>query len=60
MEFPDHDTLVAAKLVAAQLVARDGPRFLPVFERLEAEVEASEARRATLARAVELAVREGN
>ncbi|MFV0515047.1 MAG: hypothetical protein ACK5MY_15680 [Jhaorihella sp.] len=54
-----HETLLAAQRIAAQIVARDGPAFIPVFQRLEAEIEASGARGACLARAVDLAAREG-
>ncbi len=33
------DTLDEALLIAAQLVSQFGPRFAPVFERIEQEVE---------------------
>ena len=40
--------------VAAQIVARDGPTFLPVFLRLEQEVEVIAGRNSALERALAL------
>lgn len=51
MATPDMETLLQAQQIAAQLVARDGPAFLPVFERLEAEMKAARAREASVERA---------
>lgn len=47
--------LLAARRIAAQIVARDGAAFLPVFERLEREVEMAKGRLATINRAREMA-----
>lgn len=43
-----------ALLVAAQIVARDGEVFLPVFVRLEKEVQAQEERKKAFNRALAL------
>lgn len=40
--------------VAAQIVARDGERFLPIFLRLETEFQAISGRQSALQRAVAL------
>lgn len=40
--------------IAAQIVARDGAAFLPVFLRLEAEAEAALGRNSALERALAL------
>ncbi|PYG32392.1 hypothetical protein C8N36_103141 [Pelagimonas varians] len=47
----DPNKLREALSVAAQLVARDGEMFLPVFERIEAEVAALDRRSTSLERA---------
>ncbi|MBT8169897.1 hypothetical protein [Falsiruegeria litorea] len=47
----DPQRLKDALCVAAQIVARDGERFLPVFLRLEAEVEAITGRNSAVERA---------
>ena len=47
-----------ALTVAAQIVARDGPAYLPVFLRLEAELQKIDQRASALDRAL-AAAREG-
>lgn len=47
--------LEAALEYAAQCVAAHGPAFLPLFERLEAEVEAARSKESALERARRLA-----
>jgi len=50
----DRAQIDAALRIAAQIVARDGEAFLPVFLRLEAEAEAASGRNSALARAAAL------
>lgn len=50
-----HEELLEACRIAAQIVDRDGATFLPIFERLEREVEAAHNRTATMLRARDLA-----
>ncbi|MCB1468571.1 MAG: hypothetical protein KDK08_15835 [Rhizobiaceae bacterium] len=57
MLFPDLERLKNARDKAAQIVLQN-PHLLPVFERLEAEVEAAEATGDALARARALAARQ--
>lgn len=56
---PDPADIHRALAVAAQIVARDGPAFLPVFLRLEDEVRALDGTAAALARAVAMGGGEG-
>jgi hypothetical protein len=51
----DEERLHAALLIAAQIVARDGDAFLPVFLRLEAEVNAQSGRNTAFERALRMA-----
>lgn len=55
----DRADLEAALGIAAQLVARDGPKFLPIFLRLESEVEALDGQRSALDRALAAARQAG-
>lgn len=55
----DPQRLRDALRVAAQIVARDGEAFLPVFMRLETEVAALDTKNAALERARILCVSEG-
>ncbi len=50
----DPERIRRALLIAAQIVARDGEAFLPVFLRLEQEVALQEERNAALKRALAL------
>lgn len=50
----DRAQIEAALHIAAQIVARDGEAFLPVFLRLEAEAEAASGRNSAMARAAAL------
>lgn len=52
---PDRADLLRALSIAAQIVARDGDAFLPVFLRLEQEVSALEGRDTALDRARRMA-----
>jgi hypothetical protein len=54
----DPERIRRALLIAAQIVARDGEAFLPVFVRLEQEVALQEERNAALKRALALAADE--
>jgi predicted aminopeptidase len=49
------DDLAAAHLIAAAIVDRHGARFLPVFQRLEAELARRDASADAIARAREVA-----
>jgi hypothetical protein len=53
------DQIVTARKIVAQILVRDGPKFLPVFERLEREYERAKEQEATMARAQELAADDG-
>lgn len=48
----DPDTIAKALDIMAQLIARDGPKFMPIYERLEAEYEAATKRNDALSRAL--------
>lgn len=52
---PERADLERALSIAAQIVARDGDAFLPVFLRMEQEVSALEGRETALDRARRLA-----
>lgn len=52
---PTLEELIKARHDAAVLVRRFGEKFLPIFQRLDDEVSAREARQAALKRALEIA-----
>lgn len=54
------EKLIAARDISAQIVARDGDEFLPIFERLDQEVEAMEARKEALEKALIIAANKGD
>lgn len=49
---PDATQISAALDILAALIARDGPQYLPLFERLEREHRAALARDDSLSRAL--------
>lgn len=51
----DREEIQRALVVSAQIVARDGPAFLPVFERLEQELERFASQDGVLQRARRIA-----
>lgn len=53
------EEIATAKRICAQLIVRDGPKFLPIFERLEREEKLAEEREDTIQRARGLADDEG-
>lgn len=52
-------SLLAARATAAQAVQQHGEAYLPIFERMDAEVKALEKRRASLQQAAEIAAGAG-
>ena len=53
------EQIVLAKKIVAQIVVRDGSKFLPLFERLEREHERAIEQEATIARAHDVAASDG-
>lgn len=49
---PDAAQLSRALDILAQLIARDGPVYVPLFERLERELQARQTESDTLSRAL--------
>lgn len=53
------EQIVTAKKIVAQIIVRDGSKFLPLFERLEREYDRALEREATVDRARDLAADDG-
>lgn len=53
------EKLLLVRSIAAQIVVRDGEKYLPIFERVDQEVEAMKARQTSLEKALMIAAETG-
>jgi len=54
------EELHQARRIAAKIVKRDGPAFLPIFERLDLEIESEKSKDEKLSRALSFAEEEAS